>query len=85
MFSYVDAEGCVLNLGELISLQSKELHVYVCGLKPIIDAVINCCNKHCYFDEYIHWEQFASTVPEDEDAFTVVFAKSNQFYKRSKH
>lgn len=29
-------------------------------------------------DEYIHWEQFASTVPEDEDAFTVVLAKSNQ-------
>ena len=65
MFSYVDAEGCVLNLGELISLQSKEIHVYVCGLKPIIDAVINCCNKHCYLNEYIHWEQFASTVPED--------------------
>jgi len=64
VFSYVDAEGCVLNLGELISLQSKEIYVYVCGLKPIIDAVINCCNKHCYLDEYIHWEQFASTVPE---------------------
>lgn len=56
MFSYVDAEGCVLNLGELISLQSKEIHVYVCGLKPIIDAVINCCNKYSYLDEYIHWE-----------------------------
>lgn len=69
MFSYVEVESCVLNLGEFISLQSKEIHVYVCGLKPIIDAVINCCNKHCYLDEYIHWEQFASTVPEDGDAF----------------
>lgn len=36
-------------------------------------------------DEYIHWEQFALTVPEDEDIFIVVLAKSNQFYKRSKH
>jgi len=65
VFSYVDSEGCSLNLDELISSQPKGTHVYVCGLKPIIDAVINCCNKHCYLDEYIHWEQFASTVPED--------------------
>ncbi|CAI3162111.1 Carnitine monooxygenase reductase subunit [Acinetobacter calcoaceticus] len=81
MFSYVEAESCVLNLGELISLQSKEIHVYVCGLKPIIDAVINCCNKHCYLDEYIHWERLASTVPEDGEAFTDVLGKSNQEMK----
>ena len=56
MFSYADAEGCMLNLGEFISLQSKEIYVYVCGLKPMIAAVIKCCNKHCYLDEYIHWE-----------------------------
>lgn len=68
----------MLNLGELISLQSKEIHVYVCGLKPIIDAVIDCCNKHGYRDEYIHWEQFASTVPEDGETFIVVLAKSKQ-------
>ncbi|MNE52172.1 hypothetical protein D3C76_1808480 [compost metagenome] len=45
-------------------------------------------------DEYIHWERFASTVPEDGEAFTDVLGKSNQemkskvtsqFYKRSKH
>lgn len=56
MFNYVEAEGCVLNLGEFISLQSKELHIYVCGLKPMIAAVIKYCNKHCYLDECIHWE-----------------------------
>jgi ferredoxin len=44
----------------------------------MIDAVIDCCNKHRYRDEYIHWEQFASTVPEDGEAFKVVLAKSNQ-------
>lgn len=85
MFSYVEAESCVLNLGELISLQPKGTHVYVCGPKPMIDAVIDCCNKHRYRDEYIHWDQFALTVPEDGDVFIVVLAKSNQFYKRSKH
>jgi ferredoxin-NADP reductase len=81
VFSYVDAEGCVLNLGEFISLQSKELHVYVCGPKPMIDAVIDCCNKHRYRDEYIYWEQFASTVPEDGEASTDVLGKSNQEMK----
>ncbi len=78
VFSYVDSEGCTLNLDQLISSQPKGTHVYVCGPKPMIDAVIDCCNKHRYRDEYIHWEQFASTVPEDGEAFTVVLAKSNQ-------
>ncbi|MNH62061.1 Phenoxybenzoate dioxygenase subunit beta [compost metagenome] len=77
LFSYVASEGCSLNLDELISSQPKGTHVYVCGPKPMIDAVIDCCNKHRYRDEYIHWEQFASTVPEDGEAFTVVLAKSN--------
>lgn len=95
MFSYVDAEGCVLNLGELISLQSKEIHVYVCGLKPIIDAVINCCNKHCYLNEYIQGNNLLQQFQKmGGKAFTDVFDKSNQkmkykvtnqFYKRSKH
>ncbi len=79
VFSYVDSEGSMLNLDELISSQPKRhTCVYVCGPKPMIDAVIDCCNKHRYRDEYIHWEQFASTVPEDGEAFTVVLAKSNQ-------
>ena len=56
VFSYVDSEGCALNLDELISSQPKGTHVYVCGPKPMIDAVIDCCNKHRYRDEYIHWE-----------------------------
>lgn len=78
VLSYVASEGCSLNLDELISSQPKGTHVYVCGPKPMIDAVIDCCNKHCYLDEYIHWEQFAATVPEDGETFIVVLAKSNQ-------
>jgi|GEM_PF-7054622 len=44
----------------------------------MIDAVLICCNKRRYLCEDIHWEQFASTVPEDGEVFTVVFAKFNQ-------
>ena len=78
IFSYVDSDGKCLDLDQLISAQPKGTHVYVCGPKPMIDAVIDRCNFHRYRDEYIHWEQFASTVPEDGEAFTVVLAKSNQ-------
>lgn len=78
VFSYIDSQGQSLNLDQLIASQPKGTHVYVCGPKPMIDAVIDRCNYHRYRDEYIHWEQFASTVPEEGEAFTVVLAKSNQ-------
>ena len=78
IFSYIDSDGKCLDLNQLIGSQPKGTHVYVCGPKPMIDAVIDRCNYHRYRDEYIHWEQFASTVPEEGEAFTVVLAKSNQ-------
>lgn len=78
IFSYVDSEGTSLDLDQLIASQPKATHIYVCGPKPMIDAVIDRCNFHRYRDEYIHWEQFASTVPEEGEVFTVVLAKSNQ-------
>lgn len=78
VFSYVDSEGSQLDLDQLIASQPKSTHIYVCGPKPMIDAVIATCNKHRYRDEYIHWEQFASSAPENAESFTVILAKSNQ-------
>lgn len=78
VFSYIDSEGSKIDLNGLISQQPKGTHVYVCGPKSMIDAVIESCNQNRYRDEYIHWEQFASTVPENGEAFTVILAKSNQ-------
>lgn len=78
VFSYIDSEGSKLDLDALIAGQPKGTHVYVCGPKPMIDAVIDTCNKNRYRDENIHWEQFSSTVPENGEAFTVVLVKSNQ-------
>lgn len=78
IYSYVDSEGSHLDLNTLIGSQPKGTHVYVCGPKPMIDAVINTCNQHRYRDEYIHWEQFASSAPENAESFTVILAKSNQ-------
>ncbi|MDQ8951759.1 carnitine monooxygenase, reductase subunit CntB [Acinetobacter rudis] len=78
VYSYVDSEGGQLNLDQLIASQPQATHIYVCGPKPMIDAVIATCHRHRYRDEYIHWEQFASTAPEHAEAFTVILAKSNQ-------
>lgn len=76
--TYVDSTGTYLDLNALISSQPKDTHVYVCGPKPMIDAVIDTCNRHRYRDENIHWEQFASSSLENAESFTVVLAKSNQ-------
>lgn len=78
VFSYIDSEGLKLDLNTLIAGQPKGTHVYVCGPKPMIDAVINICNINRYRDENIHWEQFSATVPENGEAFTIILAKSNQ-------
>ncbi len=78
VFTYIDSEGKPLDLNVLLANQPKGTHVYVCGPKPMIDAVIDTCNRNRYRDEYIHWEQFASTQPENGEAFTVVLAKTGQ-------
>lgn len=78
IFSYVDSDGKSLDLNVLLANQPKGTHVYVCGPKPMIDAVIETCNRNRFRDEYIHWEQFTSTQPENGEAFTVVLSKSNQ-------
>ncbi|XDZ51065.1 2Fe-2S iron-sulfur cluster-binding protein [Neisseriaceae bacterium CLB008] len=73
---YVDSEGQRLDLDALLSAQPKGTHIYVCGPKLLIDAVIDSANRHRFRDEYIHWEQFAAEVPTDAVGFTVVLAKS---------
>lgn len=76
VFSYVDSEDRKLNLDTLIGQQPMGTHAYVCGPKPMIDAVIDTCNRHRFRDENIHWEQFASSALEGAEAFTVVLAQS---------
>ena len=76
--SYVNSEGRDLDIEALVQAQPQGTHVYVCGPKALIDATIAACNRARFRDENIHWEQFASTVPENGEAFTVILAKSNQ-------
>lgn len=78
VFTYIDCEGNRLDLDVLLASQPKGTHVYVCGPKAMINAVIDTCNFYRFRDEYIHWEQFASTQPENAEAFTVILAKSDK-------
>lgn len=73
---YINSENVELNLEQLLSSQPPQTHVYVCGPKGLIDAVVDTCNRLRYRDEYIHWEKFSVDATEGGSAFTVVLAKS---------
>ncbi|WOE31726.1 MULTISPECIES: carnitine monooxygenase, reductase subunit CntB [unclassified Acinetobacter] len=78
VINHIDSEGDQLDLNQLIADQPSGTHVYVCGPKPMIDAVIDTCHRYQLRDEYIHWEQFASNAPQQGESFTVILAKTNQ-------
>jgi ferredoxin-NADP reductase len=72
---YIDSLGQSLNLAQLLAGLDSEAHVYVCGPKPLIDAVIATAKQLGMADQRVHWEQFAA-APATGGAFTVVLAKS---------
>lgn len=72
---YIDSLGRMLDLRQLFSGLAADAHVYVCGPKPLIDAVIATARDLGIADARVHWEQFAAT-PASGGAFTVVLAKS---------
>ncbi|RXZ42048.1 PDR/VanB family oxidoreductase [Crenobacter cavernae] len=74
---YVNSEGTPLNVDALVDKTTKDGHVYVCGPRPLIDAVISACRRRGLAEEQIHWEQFAA-APQTGGAFTVVLAKSGR-------
>ncbi|MDH4566440.1 oxidoreductase [Pseudomonas sp. BN414] len=74
---YVDSLGTSLNLAELIGGMDADAHVYVCGPKPLIDAVIATAKALGIADARVHWEQFAA-APVTGGAFTVVLAQSGR-------
>lgn len=74
---HVDSLGTQLNLSELIGNLDADAHLYVCGPKPLIDAVIATAKAQGVSDARVHWEQFAA-APATGGAFTVVLAKSGR-------
>ncbi|WP_166362166.1 PDR/VanB family oxidoreductase [Pseudomonas akapageensis] len=72
---YIDSLGQSLNLKALLAGLQSDAHVYVCGPKPLIDAVISTAKQLGIADQRVHWEQFAA-APATGGAFTVVLSKS---------
>ncbi|AYC33873.1 oxidoreductase [Pseudomonas cavernae] len=74
---YIDSLERKLDLAGLLGNLAADAHVYVCGPKPLIDAVIATAKLLGIADRRVHWEQFAAT-PASGGAFTVVLAKSGR-------
>ncbi|WP_409279511.1 PDR/VanB family oxidoreductase [Pseudomonas defluvii] len=74
---YIDSLGRKLDLAALCADLTDDAHLYVCGPKPLIDAVIATAAKAGIAERRVHWEQFAAT-PATGAAFTVVLARSGQ-------
>lgn len=74
---YVDSLGQRLDLEALCAGLADDHHLYVCGPRPLIDAVIASARQRGIAEARVHWEQFAA-APASGGAFTVVLARSGR-------
>lgn len=73
---YIESLDRKLDLAGLCAGLAGDAHLYVCGPKPLIDAVIATAAAAGIDASRVHWEQFAAAAPAAGAAFTVVLAKS---------
>ena len=58
-----------LNLAALLGAPASGVHLYVCGPKGFMDAVLNTAREKGWPEAQLHYEFFAGTVtPSDSDA-----------------
>lgn len=74
---YIDSLERRLDLAGLFASLAEDAHVYVCGPKPLIDAVIDGAKKAGIAESRVHFEQFAS-APASGGAFTLVLGRSGR-------
>jgi ferredoxin-NADP reductase len=74
LITYVESEGGVLNLRNLLSKQPLGTHVYVCGPGPMVVAMIETARALGWPENHIHSEQF--TAPPTGEAFKVKLSKT---------
>ena len=69
-----------LNIGELLGTPPPETHLYVCGPKGFMDAVLSTARAAGWPEEQLHYEFFsAEVVKSDSDgSFEVKLASSGQ-------
>lgn len=73
-------EGQKLDLKSLLSNPSSDVHLYTCGPKGFMDAVLGMARSSGWNDQNLHYEFFSATPTSSttDDVFEVVVASSGQ-------
>lgn len=68
------------DLSALLAQPAHGVHLYVCGPKGFMDAVIDTAKRLGWADDYVHHEYFSSTVvpSEGDAAFEIQLASSGR-------
>lgn len=68
------------DLSALLAQPAQGVHLYVCGPKGFMDAVIGTAKRLGWPDDHVHHEYFSSTVvaSEDDGAFEIQLASSGR-------
>ncbi|MDZ5456919.1 PDR/VanB family oxidoreductase [Azohydromonas lata] len=81
-FHFDDGDpGQKLDLGTVLSKADIDTHLYVCGPKGFMDAVLGMARAQGWGEEQLHWEFFAGAdaVPRaDDGSFEVQLASSGR-------
>lgn len=74
-----DEPDCVLDIPTLMDTYGPDQHVYVCGPKAMIDAVIAAASQRKWPDHRVHFELFSAASPRVGDqAFEVELKQSGK-------
>lgn len=78
---YDDLNGGHLDVDAVLSAADPESHLYVCGPKPMIEAVQRTARKQGWPEERIHFEVFTPPVAQSGDrAFEVEIASTGECF-----
>ena len=76
-----DQAGGPLDIAKVLSDANPEAHIYVCGPKPMIEAVKSKAESAGYPAERVHFELFDAAADQDGDsAFEVEVASTGAVY-----
>lgn len=81
-FHFDDQPETRLSLVETLRDAPNNSHVYVCGPKGFIDAVLSTCREQGWEESRLHYEYFAgaTTSSKDDSSFEIVIASSGNCY-----
>jgi len=67
-----------LNIDVLLASADADVHLYVCGPKGFMDAVLNAARRLEWSEDRLHYEFFAADVDTSGDSFEVRLASSGK-------